>query len=118
MKQLLSQLCVGISFTILFIFLLPFASSFVPAASNIMINDAEARARGGRRAAPRASPHHVSGVHRRTVVRHSTHRARVYRLPAGCASVTRHGRRYHHCGGVYYRPYYEGTTVVYVIENS
>ena len=84
-----------------------------------MLSDAEAR--GGRRAAPRASRHHnVSGVHRRTTrhaVRHSAHGARVYRLPAGCASVTRHGRRYHHCGGIYYRPYYEGTTVVYVIEN-
>jgi hypothetical protein len=41
---------------------------------------------------------------------------RVYTLPAGCTKVVRGAVSYHHCGGVYYRPYYEGNTVVYVVE--
>ena len=27
------------------------------------------------------------------------------------------GTKYYHCGGTYYRPYYEGEVVVYVVEN-
>ena len=40
---------------------------------------------------------------------------RVAVLPAGCTTVITRGITYHHCGGYYYRPYYEGTTVVYVV---
>jgi len=67
-----------------------------------------------------ASPNSVAGVHRRTRRRaHRRHRVivgtRLYVLPGGCVSVWRHGILFHHCHGVYYRPYYEGTTVVYVV---
>jgi hypothetical protein len=54
---------------------------------------------------------------RRRTVRRSTRVARrITTLPAGCTTVRRRGAVYHRCGSVYYRPYYEGTTVVYVEE--
>lgn len=40
---------------------------------------------------------------------------RVATLPRGCTTVVRYNVSYHHCGGVYYRPYYQGTTLVYVV---
>jgi hypothetical protein len=40
------------------------------------------------------------------------------RLPSGCTTVVTDNVTYHHCGGVYYRPYYEGTKVVYVVVNA
>ena len=66
-----------------------------------------------------ASPTSVAGVGRRTRRRR---RRRVYRnmqvssLPYGC-SVTRvrGGVTYYHCGGIWYQPVYQGTTVVYVV---
>ena len=67
-----------------------------------------------------ATPASVGGVRRRTrrrtrrrVVRGMT----VASLPAGCTVVARGGVSYHHCGGVWYRPSYQGTTVVYVVED-
>lgn len=54
--------------------------------------------------------------HRR---RHRVHRnMRLRSLPYGC-SVTRkrNGVTYYHCGGIWYRPAYHGTTVVYVVED-
>ncbi len=68
----------------------------------------------------RASPTSVAGVHRRTRRRR---RRRVHRnmrltsLPYGC-SVTRirRGVTYYYCSGIWYRPSYQGTTVVYVVE--
>ncbi len=42
---------------------------------------------------------------------------RVYALPGGCQTALIGGVNYHRCGGVYYRPYYEGSTLVYVVEN-
>lgn len=67
-----------------------------------------------------ASPTSVAGVRRRT--RRRTNR-RVYRnmrltaLPYGC-SVTRirGGRTYYYCGSIWYRPVYQGTTVVYIVD--
>ena len=67
-----------------------------------------------------ASPGSVAGVHRRTrrrTTRRIARGTRVHALPAGCSTVVRNGVKYHSCGGVYYRPYYEGNTVVYVVEN-
>jgi len=66
-----------------------------------------------------ATPGSVAGVRRRT--RRRTRR-RVYvgmslaYLPYGC-SVTRvrGGITYHYCGGIWYQPRYQGTTVVYVV---
>ena len=40
---------------------------------------------------------------------------RVATLPSKCTTVVTDDVTYHHCGGVYYRPYYEGTKVVYVV---
>ncbi len=68
-----------------------------------------------------ASPTSVAGVRRRT--RRRTRRRiyrnqRLYSLPYGC-SVTRRraGSLYYYCGGVWYRPMYHGTTVVYVVDS-
>ncbi len=68
-----------------------------------------------------ASRTSVAGSRRRT--RRRRHR-RVYRnmrvsyLPYGC-SVTRvrGGRTYYYCSGIWYRPAYQGTTVVYIVED-
>jgi hypothetical protein len=67
-----------------------------------------------------ASPGSAAGVHRRhtrrTVRRHVAVGTRVHTLPAGCTKVVKRGVSYYRCGGVYYRPYYEGNRVVYVVE--
>ena len=67
-----------------------------------------------------ATPGSVAGVRRRT--RRRTRRRVVvgmslYSLPYGC-SVTRMrgGINYHYCGGIWYRPAYQGTTVVYIVD--
>jgi len=68
-----------------------------------------------------ASPTSVAGVRRRTRRRR---RRRVYRnmrltsLPYGC-SVTRvrRGTTYYYCSGIWYRPTYQGTTVIYIVED-
>jgi hypothetical protein len=36
-------------------------------------------------------------------------------LPASCAAVVHEDVTYHVCDGVYYRRYYEGSQVVYVV---
>ena len=68
-----------------------------------------------------ATPGSVAGVRRRT--RRRTRR-RVYRnmtlysLPYGCHTTRiRAGVTYHYCGGIWYRPAYQGTTVVYIVED-
>ena len=69
----------------------------------------------------RASPTSVAGSRRRTQRRR---RRRVYRnmrltsLPYGC-SVTRvrRGTTYYYCSGIWYRPTYQGTTVIYIVED-
>jgi hypothetical protein len=43
---------------------------------------------------------------------------RVATLPHGCRTITPYGVTYYHCGSVYYRPYYQGTTVVYVVSDA
>ena len=66
-----------------------------------------------------ASPTSVAGVGRRTRRRR---RRRVHRnmqvssLPYGC-SVTRvrSGVTYYYCGNIWYQPVYQGTTVVYIV---
>ena len=66
-----------------------------------------------------ASPTSVAGVKRRTrrrTARRVTVGRRVNTLPSGCTKVIKRGVTYHHCGGVHYRPYYQGNTVVYVVE--
>ena len=65
------------------------------------------------------TPGSVAGVRRRT--RRRTRR-RVYRnmtlysLPYGCNTTrVRGGVTYYYCGGIWYQPTYQGTTVVYVV---
>lgn len=67
------------------------------------------------------TPVSVAGVNRR--VRRRTRR-RVYRnmmlysVPYGCSTrVMRAGVNYYYCGGIYYRPSYQGTTVVYIVDD-
>ena len=66
-----------------------------------------------------ATPGSVAGVRRRT--RRRTRR-RVYRnmtlysLPYGCSTTRMRGSvNYYYCGGIWYQPSYQGTTVVYVV---
>lgn len=66
-----------------------------------------------------ATPGSVAGVRRRT--RRRTRR-RVYRgmylyyLPYGCTTTRyRGGVNYYYCGGIWYQPQYQGTTVVYIV---
>lgn len=77
--------------------------------------------RGGRvRRARPASPRSVAGVHRRT--RRRTRRRirrgmRLTSLPYGCTVTrVRAGVTYYYCGNIWYRPAYQGTTVVYIVE--
>ena len=71
-----------------------------------------------------ASPNSVAGANRRHRRRRRRRiRRRVYRgmtlsaLPYGCTVTrVRGGVKYYYCGGIWYRPSYSGTTVVYVVE--
>ena len=61
------------------------------------------------------TPASIGGVRRRT--RRRTRRRvyvgmSLYSLPAGCA----YAAPYYHCGGIYYEPVQQGTTVVYVVQ--
>jgi hypothetical protein len=66
-----------------------------------------------------ATPGSVAGVRRRT--RRRTRRRVVVgmslvALPYGCATTRMMGGvSYYYCGGIYYQPQYQGTTVVYVV---
>jgi hypothetical protein len=72
-----------------------------------------------------ASPNSVAGVNRRTTRRRRRRvRRRVRRgmtlstLPYGCTTTrVRGGVKYYYCGGIWYRPQYSGTTVVYVVDD-
>jgi len=80
-----------------------------------------ASARRRRRPNHPASPTSIGGVRRRTRrrTRRRVHRnMRLTSLPYGC-SVTRmrDDESYYYCGGIWYRPVYQGTTVVYVVED-
>ena len=65
------------------------------------------------------SPNSVAGVGRRTRRRR---RRRVSRnmqlssLPYGCTTTrVRGGATYYYCGGIWYQPGYQGTTVIYIV---
>ena len=93
------------------LFVLLLGLGWIPPMGTVLVNDAEAVVRRGapRRAARRTTRRH----HRRHRIAVGT---RVTVLPAGCTTVITRGVTYHYCGDVYYRPYYEGNTVVYVVE--
>ena len=65
----------------------------------------------------------IAGVRRRTR-RRTRRRVRrrvamgmtMYSLPYGCANRLRGGINYYYCGGIWYRPAYQGTTVVYIVD--
>ena len=60
-----------------------------------------------------ATPGSVAGVRRR-VYRNMT----LYSLPYGCNTTrVRGGVNYYYCGGIWYQPSYQGTTVVYVVSD-
>lgn len=68
-----------------------------------------------------ASPVSVAGVnrrHRRRRRRRIRRSMRLSSLPYGC-NVTRlrGGVTYYYCSGIWYRPVYEGTTVVYIVDD-
>jgi hypothetical protein len=42
----------------------------------------------------------------------------LYTLPYGCGTTrVRAGVSYYYCGGIWYRPTYQGTTVIYIVED-
>ncbi len=79
----------------------------------------EAQAVVGRPATPRSAAGVARRTTRRTVRRHHRHRVvvgtRVTVLPVGCSKYIVGGVTYYNCDTVYYRPYYEGNEVVYVV---
>ncbi|MEH6568722.1 MAG: hypothetical protein V7709_06595 [Halioglobus sp.] len=69
------------------------------------------------------TPVSVAGVRRRTRRRtrrrmyYMTPGMTIYGLPPGCGGMVPYGGvNMHYCGGIYYRPVYQGTTVVYVVD--
>lgn len=68
-----------------------------------------------------ATPTSVAGVRRRTRrrTRRRVHRnMQLYSLPYGCSTTRlRGGVSYYYCGGIWYRPAYQGTTVIYIVED-
>ena len=66
-----------------------------------------------------ASPNSVAGVrrrHRRRVRRRMYLNQTLYALPYGCTLTrVRGGVHYYYCTGIWYRPAYQGTTVVYIV---
>jgi hypothetical protein len=83
----------------------------VAAALSLPAGSAEARV--GRP----ASPGSVAGVRRRRRRRVVVVGMSMASLPAsGCSVVARDGINYHYCGGVWYKPTYQGTEVVYVVD--
>jgi len=69
------------------------------------------------------TPGSLAGVSRRTArrtARRTSYRVgtSVYALPGGCTTVVTADVTYHNCGGVYYRPQYHGSDVVYVVVDA
>ncbi len=66
------------------------------------------------------TPVSIAGVRRRT--RRRTRRRiavgmSMSMLPYGCVTTrVRAGLTYHYCSGIWYRPVYQGTTVVYIVD--
>jgi hypothetical protein len=97
-----------------------FLNSLLASAVGLAAGSYSVNAIAAKRGRPRpASPNSVAGVGRRTRRRR---RRRVRRnmqvssLPYGC-SVTRvrGGVTYYYCGSIWYEPVYQGTTVVYIV---
>lgn len=111
-----------VRFSVFFLaFLFTVSLMYIPVyqpVTSVFINDAEAFRPGpaGPRGTVRRTARRTSRrTSRRVSRRHAVVGSRLYTLPVGCASIMRYGVRHYHCNGVYYRPYYEGNQVVYVI---
>jgi hypothetical protein len=74
----------------------------------------EAHAVVGRPATPVSAAGVARRTTRRTVTRHSTYPGAIATLPAGCAATSVGGATHYACGGVVYKPYYDGPDLVYV----
>ncbi|RKH67566.1 hypothetical protein [Corallococcus aberystwythensis] len=74
--------------------------------------------RVARRTSRRTATRHdvYSGSASTTVVAAPAGAQTITTLPAGCAASTVGGVAYQQCGGVRYRPFYQGDTLVYVAE--
>jgi hypothetical protein len=79
---------------------------------HVFVGKVEAGGPASPRGAARRTARRTS---RRVTRRHVALGTRAYALPGGCTTVVVGGATYHRCGGVYYRPYYEGSQVVYVV---
>jgi len=91
----------------------------VGAAGWSSLASAQRRGRGRSRSRSPAIPTSVAG-HRRRVRRRRRRRVRRYMrltsLPYGCTVTrVRGGVTYYYCGNIWYEPVYQGTTVVYVV---
>ena len=95
-------------------------ATIVGAAGWTSTATAARRGRGRSRSRSPASPGSVAG-HRRRVRRRTRRRIHRYMrltsLPYGCTVTrVRGGITYYYCGSIWYQPVYEGTTVVYIVD--
>ncbi len=65
-----------------------------------------------------AKTHRVVRQTTRRTVRRVKVGTRISVLPRGCTTIRKSGRVYYLCDGAYYLPYYEGTTLVYVVVDA
>lgn len=90
-------------------------------SSNVSIIET-AEARGGR-----AASVNRAGIGRRSVKRNHRYNyrrhnrnynrvgTRVVGIPSYCQAIVSRGIEYYRCDGIYYRPYYHGTQLVFII---
>ena len=95
-------------------------ATMVGAAGLVSTTSAARRGRGRSRSRSPASPGSVAG-HRRRVRRRRRRRIHRYMrltsLPYGCnVTRVRGGVTYYYCGNIWYQPVYEGTTVIYIVD--
>lgn len=89
--------------------------------SIITSDEAEARGRGGYRGGGRGVGRRTArrvtrrAIRRQYLYHGGVRRAYVAGLPVGCPAVIYAGVRHYYCENIYYRPYYQGNTVVYII---
>lgn len=96
-------------------------AALMAAPAALMLGVGEAQAIVGRPLTPVSYAGVARRTARRTTRRHVAYGSAAYgagtvtALPAGCARTTLSGTLYYGCGGTYYRPYYQGSTVVYQV---
>jgi hypothetical protein len=85
---------------------------------SLPLNDAEAQYYGTERRVARRTARRTSARHAAYDVDYAGVPSGPYvtALPGGCAPTLVGAVTYHRCGATYYRPYMQGSTVVYVVE--